>query len=665
MLKYTIIALFALLISAYYNYSSHPEIPVSRRCLLFVLRSISLGILLLLIISPILYYVQNKDLSQQIVILKDTSASMDLKHGNLSKLARLNKAISSMKNTFSQAGYEISEYGFANGLRGSNDSSLLTESIVQLSNEKTINNLAGIVIASDAWFRDESLASIGQLGVPFYVLADSSSSPIADIEVVKVLSNRYAYRNEPNAIRAEVLAQNYNGEAEARLMISGNLVSRKRLKLASGVPQSVDFVHRFNQTGFFKWDVQLQQLSNESRISNNSFPGAIEVLADKERIMIISDRPAWDNKFILDAIATNPRWEVESYQSRDGSLYSGEQAVGTPKSDNLSAIVIINNGALRLSGTALQFVSSNHAKGVGLMYQGLPVTELGNVLPLVKSNIISPYQGFINPSASAVNYPMLSPISDGFRDIPPIDYFYVNAAAGAEVLATINNPQNSPAIAVKNITGTRSIAIASLNIWRWQLQSKDEGYNKLISNCITWLGNKSTGGFDAIYNSSYMLGEEIRIKLRLEDEIRQRKLDASPKIRISNSKNKEVLHDYLPFDNGEYNYKAELSEPDTYTFSITDAASGKSTSGKFVLSESSLEKRDFGYNLPLLHWLATHTKGKLVWENEVLDFTAVPAVKETQILRREIALYKKWYILSLFILAFCVELYLRRRWGLL
>jgi len=59
------------------------------------------------------------------------------------------------------------------------------------------------------------------------------------------------------------------------------------------------------------------------------------------------------------------------------------------------------------------------------------------------------------------------------------------------------------------------------------------------------------------------------------------------------------------------------------------------------------------------------TNGKLLYASSVNSFQPLPAVIETQISRREIALYKKWYILSLFILAFCVELYLRRRWGLL
>lgn len=665
MLKYIIIALFTLLISGFYNYRSHPEMPVSRRWLLFGLRCISLGIILLLLISPILYYIQRKSLAPQIVVLEDTSLSMSLKHGATSKAAYLKPSIAKLRSRFIDAGYEVIEHRFAKGLEGDNNSSLLGESLNQLSKDKGITNLAGIILASDGWLQDESLAAAMQLGQPFYVLADSSKNLSPDLEVSTVHSNRYAYRNEPNTIRADFISENYNGAAEARLIVGNSVISRQSLKLEAGKAQSVDFTNRFNQTGFFTWKVELSPLAGEIRLSNNSFPGAIEVLSEKERIVLISDKPAWDNKFILDAIASNPRWEVQSYLNRSGKLYSGENLVTKLSGDNLAALVIINNGMVKLDSYTLSFINGAQAKGVGIMYQGLPVDELNAVLPLKKSNIVTLYQGFINPSAAAVNYPMLSPITDNAQDLPPVDYYYVTANSGAEILASMNNPQNSPAIAVKNIGGARSIAFSTLNLWRWQLQSKDEGYNKLVSNCLTWLSNKSTSGFDAIYNRSYLNGEEIRIKLRVEDEIRQRRLDVNPRIRIVDKNSKEVINDFLTREDDEYSFKAELKEPGTYSFEISDKESGKSSKGKFELNASSLENKDYGYNLPLLSWLASQNNGKMLLNPELDTFSVVPAVKEILISRREIALYKKWYILTLFILAFCIELYLRRRWGLL
>lgn len=665
MIKYILIVLFALTISGYYNYRSRPEIPVSRRWLLFVLRSISLGILLLLLISPILYYTQRKTLAPQILVLDDSSASMDTKHGKLSKTAQLKPLTVSLKKRFADSGYDIVEHRFANGLEGDAGSSLLSKSLEQLAKEKGLQNLDAVLIASDGWLRDESLSIVQQLGCPFYTLADSSANPNPDLAVKAVRSNRYAWKNEPNTIRAEFEAENYSGTAQAKLFIANRMVSQQRISLEPGKPASLDFTHRFSQTGFFNWRVELSPLERETRLSNNSYPGAIEVLADKERIILISDKPAWDNKFTLDAISANPRWVAESYLNRDNRLFSGETEAKKLNAENLACIVIVNNGRLQLDATTAAFINNAHARGVGILYQGLPVNELKQSLPISKSNVLSPYQGFINPNPKAANYPMLSSLASSARDIPPVDYYYVTSNPQSEVLASINNPQNSPAIVAMSTGAARSLAFATLNLWRWQMLGGDEGYKKLISSSITWLGNKSTGGYSAIYNNLYFQGEQISIRLRVEDDIRQSKLDANPRIRILDKEGKEISTDYMVRDAEEYSYTAGIKEPGQYSFEISDKESGKSTKGRFEVSDSLLETRDFGYNLPLLSWISSETQGKLLFASTVDSFQPLPAVKEVLVSRREIALYKKWYILSLFILAFCLELYLRRRWGLL
>lgn len=665
MLKYILIVLFSLLISGYYNYHSRPEISVSRRLLLFALRFISLSILLLLLISPIFYFTRHQQLKPILAVLSDNSASMDLPHGKLSKTKALQPHLEKMLSRYREAGYEIVEHRFANGLEGDNQSTLLGKSLTELSGDKSLGNLSTLLIASDGWLHDESLAAVNQLGHPIIVLADSSSNSFPDLKVNTVDAGRYAWRNEPSTMRADFSSENYDGPALAKLYIGDKLISSKNLNLKSGQQSSIDFTHRFNSTGFFPWRVELSPLANESLLGNNNYPGAIEVLAEKQRIVLISDKPAWDNKFTLDAISANPRWAVESYLNREGRLFGKNNQPTSLQSTNLASWVIVNNGSLKLDNTTANLVISSVDKGTGLLFQGLPLPELSSVLPMQRSNVQSPYQGFINPAPAAVNYPMLETLSAEVQNIPPVDYYYVTASSGAEVLATINNPQASPAIVAGTAAGKRTLGFSTLNLWRWQMQSGEDNYKKLISNCLTWLSTRSAGGFSAIYNPSYFLGEEISIGLRVEDDIQQTRLNVSPRIRILDKDNKEVISDFLTRDNREYRFKTFLDKPGTYSFEISDPESKQTAKGRFILGESSLETRDYGYNLPLLAWLANETGGKLLFLSAVDGYQPLPGEPLTQISRKELAIYKKWWVLSLFILAFCIELYLRRRWGLL
>lgn len=665
MLKYTLIVLFSLLISGFLNYQTNPEIEKKRRITLFVLRFFSISLLLILLLSPILYYTQHKKQTAQILVLEDVSQSMNLKHNSGSKAQHLKPLWQKMEKKFADNDYEVIHKTFANGLNGDKNATLLAPALKELSNQKAFRNLEGVVLPSDGWLRDESLSIVQQLGCPFYVLADSTVNPTPDLAIVNVRYNRYAYKNEPNTIRAEISSQNYSGNAEVRLLLANKIISRQNMKLEKGIISTVDFTQRFNNIGFFPWKVEVVPLPNESQINNNIFPGAIEVLSEKQRIILISDKPAWDNKFTLDAIATNSRWEAESYLNRNGRIFSGEVLVNELDSHNLAAIIIINNGMLNLDNSTANFIQNAFQRGVGIMYQGLPVNELSAILPIQKSNITSIYQGFLVPTAAAANYPMLNSLTVNTKDIPPLDYYYVTASPGTDILATINNPQNSPAIVVQHTKTARSIAFATLNLWRWQMQSSEEGYTKLISSCLTWLSNKSTGNYTAIYNNSYFQGEEIRIRLRNENEIRQSRLNVNPRIRIMNKNNKEVYTDFLKREGEEYAISLQLSEPGTYSFEISDKESGNSTKGKFELSETSIETRDYGYNLPLLSWLANETGGKVLYASNIDSYNPTPAKPIEQITRKEIPLYKKWYVIALFIFTFCLELFFRRRWGLL
>ncbi|MCB5271589.1 MAG: hypothetical protein LHW56_07070 [Candidatus Cloacimonetes bacterium] len=657
--------LLAILISAAFYYRTQPELSKGKRALLFALRGITLFILLLILLSPIFYYIRQQQESGQVLFLKDTSLSMDLKRDNKSKKDLLKAPLQILKEKYAAAGYETLEHNFANGLKGSPDNSLLIKSLSKLSQTLDFSRVQAIVLASDGWLRDEDFSLIPRLGVPIIALADSSRFLVPDLELKSVETNRYAYRNEAAIIRAKVQSANYSGPAEVQLYLGPNRLATQKVDLEEGLIQTVDFSHRFAQTGFFNFRVEITPLKQETRLSNNQMPGAIEVLADKELIVTFSDAPAWDNKFIQDAVATNPRWQSASYQIRDGNVWQGEKIAKLDSKDRAAVIVIVNNGNLRLHSTATEYISSNLSRGAGLLYQGLPIEQLAEYLPLQKSNISAPYQGFVQISPGASLYAMLNALSAEITKLPPLDYYYVTPTAGAEILASMNNPQKSPAIAIKHSGKSRTLAFSFLNLWRWQLQSPDGNYQKMMVNILTWLSNKALGSYSAIYQSSYMQGEKVIIRLRAEDDIRGSDLDKNPLITIFDPDGKEITRDFMVREGDEYSFNAELSKTGNYRFEIREPDSQQKSSGSFAISETVAEERDFDFNLPLLSYLASESRGRLLNLSQVQDYKPLPPTLRERISRNEIAFYKKWYIISLFILSFCLELFFRRRWGLL
>lgn len=655
----------AVLLSAGLYHKSVPALPKGRHWLLLFLRSLTLFILFLFLFSPVFSFLQTEKRADKILILRDVSNSMQLKTNGISKATLMEEKLKLLKESYSQKGYKIEEHSFADGLKGGKDNSLLSKSIGELASKRDLSQFSTVLLASDGWLKDEDFSLVQRLGLPIVALADTNRYPISDLKMLSLKANRYAYRNEQSLFRAEVLSEGYSGPAALRLNIADKAVMEKKIGLKDGEIQYVDFLHTFKQLGFFAYSVEIVPLAKEQRISNNLILGAIEVLSEKELIMVFSDAPAWDNKFILDAIGANPRWDKKAYQFKDGTLYQGENRAELSSKSQPAAIVIINNGNLKATPEFAGFIRAKLKEGCGLFYQGLPDEALADILPLNASNIQASYQGFVRLSDRAANYPMLNSLSRELSKLPPLDYYYLKPSAGAEVLGTMNNLQNSPAIAVSQDGRYRAISLSFLNLWRWQLKSADKAYERFIIDSLTWLSNKALGSFSAIYKNSYLFGEEIEIRLRAEDDVRKMDLDKHPRITIFNSGGDSILEDFMLKQDEEYSFKFAPKEPGAYSFEIKDLSSDKKEKGHFLLAEELAEDRDYDYNLSLLTFLALDTGGRLL-PMEVVDSYSPPQATIQEFKSgKEYAFYKKWYILSLFILSFALELLFRRLWGLL
>ncbi|MDZ4122365.1 MAG: hypothetical protein U1C33_08075, partial [Candidatus Cloacimonadaceae bacterium] len=612
---------------------------------------------------PIIYYIRTRMEQPLVLVLRDVSKSMDLKTDKHTKKDILNTRLNRLMTDYKAKGYKAVFYDFADGLSSNKDNTLLNPVLQEIPKLHKLTDIHSIVLASDGWLKDESLATVKQLNLPFYVLADSSASQIADLVLASASANKFAYRNEPTLIQAEVRAENQGGKVNVALKIGNSKVAEKSIEIAANTTATVDFIHRFSQTGFYNYSLEVSSDLRERSLNNNTFPGAIEVLNEKEKIYVITDQPGWDNKFIIDALSKNPRWEISHITVKNQTAHIGNKVLNSLETTNLAALVFVNNGALKLGTAMMQQITTLHNRGVGILWQGMPTSEMNETLPIRQSNIASSYQGFLSWNAEAENYPMLRLARGEQSNIPPVDYFYTVANAGAVTAVSMDNPQRSAGIVFRSVANRRSVALSFLNLWRWQMQSPGNTYQSMITNMITWLANPTQDSFAAMYNSSYWLGEKIEIRLRSEDEIRQSRLDISPRLEIYDEEDKSVFADFMALSKDEYVSSINIPKAGNYRFVASDRESGKRTTGRFTVSGASLEDRDFDFNLPLLSWLAFDTGGKMILHPE--DYTPPKAVSREVVSRNENALYKKWYILLLFIMAFSIELFLRRRWGLL
>ena len=150
----------ALLLAGYYYWRTRPELERGQRWLLFLLRFVSLSVLLLLLLSPILYYIRSLKEKQQILVLTDTSASMDLSGpASGAKKNWLKGPGKELADKFAAAGYELHHYDFATGLELDKDNTLLAPALAELAKKHDFSRVKGVVLL-DGWLRGASLQQV-------------------------------------------------------------------------------------------------------------------------------------------------------------------------------------------------------------------------------------------------------------------------------------------------------------------------------------------------------------------------------------------------------------------------------------------------------------------------------------------------------------------------
>jgi hypothetical protein len=294
----------------------------------------------------------------------------------------------------------------------------------------------------------------------------------------------------------------------------------------------------------------------------------------------------------------------------------------------------------------------------------MPLPELTELTGVAPSNINKTFRNTITLTKESQQYQTLKGVNT--RNIPPVDFLYANAAPYAKVLASIDNDEKSPAIVFQQLSRGKVLSFPFYNLWRWQMRSESGEYNEFIRNIVAWVSNSADKSFSVqTEKNSYFLGENITIRLTAYDEKLAINRNLSPKLSIYSDKNKTVFEDYLVFSGQDYHKQVSGLSTGNYRYTVVDGQTGGSAEGRFLVSEVGLEGRHRGYNTPLLSYISRQTGGEVIAEEKLSDYVVPKGEVRRLIKAYEIPIYRHWLTIALFLLSFTLELFLRRKWGLL
>ena len=567
----------------------------------------------------------------------------------------------------------------------------------RLKEASATQNIQAAVLVTDgeSTVGTSPLYEADELGLPVFTVGIGDSSEQKDVQIRRVLANEITYLGNRVPVNATVRSTGFNGErVEVTVGQGGTILDRKMLVLEQGtreyfVPLSVVPA----KEGIQKFTVVVSKLAGELTEKNNAMGFFTKVLKSKMKVLLVAGSPSQDGAFVRRALEGDKNVDLESFiEKKDGDFFDNPltaRAIG-----NADCLVLIDypNDATSAASLALIQEAVNGLKPfLFLLSRTEDFTKLRALeaaLPFtIGETSTNEYQVFVTiPDAQNTN-PILRLSSgsvDAWSKLAPIFRIQTlfRVKPESEVLGTVRlqtTTTTDPVLISRNVNRKKSFAVLAYGLWRWKMYG-DPGsgtenlLDEFLSNTVRWLTTREDDRrFRAQPVKSIFSGQDpIEFAGQLYDESYKPVDDATIQVTITQGKqtNGIILNS---LGNGQYDGSLDrLSEGD-YSFTARAQQDGKTMGedkGTFSVGGLNVEFLDTRMNKLLLQQIAARTGGKYydsdALENLPNDIASLPNFKPRELTRtNKIELWNLKWTLSLIILVFALEWFLRKRSGMI
>lgn len=651
--------LIAAILAVWYYKNTSIDIGKKLKFFLGFLRFIAISICLLLLFNPVYSYVIKKVQKPVAVILIDNSVSMNLEQTKQkSKKQLFNKWLKPVKISYQNAGFEVKEFNFSSSINGNLQSTNLAKTLKSLQKQNILTNNSEIALLSDGWFEDSSFNYLQNFAHKINTFKIPSFEQKPDIEIISIQTNNTAFTNEQTPIVVKAKNLGVKGQTTLKIYANSKLIKTKSINLKNNEISNFEFYHTFKKAGAKIIKVKLEN-KNDTQPKNNILSKGILVKKDKNKLLIITDALNWDTSFLAKSVNLNPHWQASTVFYLNKKLLQKNEVITLEKAlKNASVVALFNNGDLNFNAKQKQIIENFAKLNKGFLVLGKPLdfSFLGVEANYIKQN----FEAELVFSPEASNYTTFEESGILKAQIPPVSYNYVKAKAGAKVLASFNNPQNSEAIIYYDKQGSKTLFMAFNGLWKVQLW--EQKLSNFYQNAIKWLASSSSNKFNLKSDKSiYTAGQTAEISLKLFDETYKFIANAKVKLLIQAPNKKQNAY-FIPKVNS-YEYNIENLNTGKYTLTAINKDLKQQATIEFEVADTGTESLNKDVNYSLLKHISKATNGKVFENNQ--KFVAKSQNAEIVKKVKHIPLYRKWWIWVIFIGSFCTELFIRKKKGLL
>jgi hypothetical protein len=662
---------FAFAFILYFKNKKNVDVPKKINTSLLILRFFSTALITFLLLNIFLKQIKNETQNPSVLLAIDNSSSITaLSDSTFIKNEFLKKLEFLKKNIGENFTVKTILFGSKTELKDQPDFKEKETDIENLINDVENNysnqNIGALIISSDGIYNKGSnpIYGIEKLGYPVYTIAMGDTSEVKDVALQKINHNQVAYLGNNFPIEVVTSAKNFKGK-EVLITISHNAqkIAQQIVKINSdNFLSTSNFTINASVSGVQRYIVNTTILEGEKNILNNSQSFVVEVIDNREKVLLLANYPHPDVTAIKDAILNSTTYEIEYGVSSEF------------KKPIKPYILVILHG----------FDNTNQSLMNDCKNNSLPVWVIN---PSITENLAGVKIGAslnkFNDADPAINKSFgLFNMSDEFKkfvnELPPLKTFFGNYSLSNSANSLINQKigvveTENPILIFNESNSIKNAVLIGDGIWRWKLSDFAEHgntnlFNELISKSIQYLAVKSDKSFFRI-TAPKICNENESIELGAEVYNKSYELITEPDVvlTLTNSNKKTFNYTFSKTSNsyklnigllpaGEYRYEAKVKvNNDLFV-----------KNGIIVVKEVVSEKINTVANHQLLFQLANKTGGKLFYPNqldklqlEILNNQLIKPITYSQTITNPL-IELKWIIFILIGLL-SIEWFIRKR----
>jgi hypothetical protein len=538
-------------------------------------------------------------------------------------------------------------------------------------------NIGALVVIGDGNYNhgENPQNNISKFHFPVYTLGVGDTTSIKDARISDVRVNKTAFAGNQFPVEADI---RITGLQDLRLALKV-LHNGKELYskyLVSDNPDyfiTLPFTLEANPKGLQSFTVRIESAPGEQNVQNNSWPFTINILENKQKILILSEGSHPDIGALKDALDQQINYDI--------SLFTAEPYPAELKGYNL----IVLNQLPSTSHSCVQIIDQARKYRIPLLILIGMRTMLPQINMLGLGVEIKPLAGEFDDAQVSLNEQFVSfTLSDNLKNnllrYPPLKVPFAEYVLDAEYeniafqrIKNITTPK--PLIVTGTQHGTKTGIIFGEGIWRWRLfnyilSGGHAEFNELMDKFVQYLAlHDNDDNFIIDFKPVYMETENILMSAEVYNDAFEMINTPEVSIVINDSINRDFNYSFdhsLRF----YRLNAGVFPPGKYHFkAATQIGSSEFTeNGEFFVAPVNLEQIDYQANHRMLFQMAHGTNGRFYEINESDSLTnsiivnnSIKTTNYFQSMLKEILnLHWIFFVLLLFL---TIEWFLRKFWG--